>query len=382
MSITIKKVSSKADLTRFTRFNYELYKDCEYACPELVVDIYDTFSPKSNPSYDFCDAELFLAYRGDQVVGRIACIVNHRANERWQCNNARFGWIDFVDDYEVSEALIKTAEQWGREHGCDALVGPLGFTDMDPEGMLIEGFDQLTTMSTIYNYEYYPKHLERLGFEKEIDWVERKIMVPQGDKVGTQERYFRVAELVKQRFGLQVRKFKSVKELKAGGYQYKIFEIVNKAYANLYGYSEMSDRQIDKYADQYLSYLDLRLLSIIETKEGEMIGMGVGMGSLTEALRKSKGKLLPFGWYHLLKAIKFKHSHIIDLLLVGILPEWQSKGANALFFADIIPTAQSMGFEFAESHPQLETNHATQNQWKSLDNHIHKRRRCFKKPLD
>lgn len=382
MAITIKKVTCKADLKRFTRFNYELYKDCEYACPELDMDIYDTFNPKSNPSYEFCEADLFLAYRDDKVVGRIACIVNHRANKRWQCNNARFGWIDFIDDYEVSAALIETAERWGREHKCDTLVGPLGFTDMDPEGMLIEGFDQLTTMSTIYNFPYYKTHLERLGYDKEVDWVERKIMVPKENKTGSQERYFRVAELVKKRFGLRVRKFKSIKELKAGGYQYKIFEVVNKAYANLYGYSEMSRKQMDKYADQYLTFLDLRLLTLLETPEGEIIGMGVGMGSLTEALRKAKGKLFPFGWYHLLKAIKFKHSHIIDLLLVGVLPEWQHKGANALFFADIIPIAQQMGFEFAESHPQLEDNNASQDQWSSLDCTIHKRRRCFKRVLD
>lgn len=381
MAITIKKVETKKELTTFIRFNYELYKDNEYAVPDLLEDMYDTFNPKKNAAYDFCDAELFLALRDGEVVGRVACIVNHKANKTWNNNNSRFGWIDFIDDVEVSKALLDHAEKWGRERGCDKIVGPLGFTDMDPEGMLTDGFDQLSTMSTIYNYPYYNTHMEKLGYEHEIDWVERKVMVPRKGHEAHQDKYFRVAELVKKRYGLRVRKFKSVKELKEGNYQYQIFDVVNKAYADLYGYSEMNRKQIDKYVEQYLQFLDFRLLTVIETPEGEIIGMGVGIGSLSHALQKAKGKLFPFGWYHLLKAIKFKRSHILDLLLVGVLPEWQNKGANALFFADIIPIAMEMGFEFAETHPQLETNNKSQDQWAYLDCTIHKRRRCYQKNL-
>lgn len=381
MAITIKKVETKKELTTFIRFNYELYKDNEYAVPDLLEDMYDTFNPKKNAAYDFCDAELFLALRDGEVVGRVACIVNHKANKTWNNNNSRFGWIDFIDDVEVSKALLDHAEKWGRERGCDKIVGPLGFTDMDPEGMLTDGFDQLSTMSTIYNYPYYNTHMEKLGYEHEIDWVERKVMVPRKGHEAHQDKYFRVAELVKKRYGLRVRKFKSIKEIKEGNYQYQIFDVVNKAYADLYGYSEMNRKQIDKYVDQYLQFLDFRLLTVIETPEGEIIGMGVGIGSLSHALQKAKGKLFPFGWYHLLKAIKFKHSHILDLLLVGVLPEWQNKGANALFFADIIPIAMEMGFEFAETHPQLETNNKSQDQWAYLDCSIHKRRRCYQKNL-
>lgn len=381
MAVSIKKVETKAELKKFIRLNYELYKDCEYAVPDLMEDMLVTFDPKQNASYDFCKCDLFLALRDGKVVGRVACIVNNKANTTWKCNNARFGWIDFIDDAEVVDALMATAEQWSREQGCDRLVGPLGFTDMDPEGMLYDGYDQLSTMSTIYNYPYYNDHMVRLGYEPEVNWVERKVMVPRKGHEAHQDKYFRVAELVKKRYGLRIRKFKSIKELKAGGYQYQIFDVVNKAYANLYGYSEMSRKQIDKYVEQYLTFLDLRLLSVIETPEGEIIGMGVCIGSLSHAIQKAKGKMFPLGWYHLLKAIKWKPSHILDMLLVGVLPEWQNKGANALFFADIIPIAMEMGFEFAETHPQLETNNKSQDQWAYLDCTIHKRRRCWQKNL-
>lgn len=380
--ITVKKVETRSELRKFIRFNYELYKDNPYSVPDLLEDMYATFDPKQNAAYEFCDADCFLAYNeAGKIVGRVACIVNHKANKTWNCRNARFGWIDFVDDPEVSKALIDTAEQWGRDHGCDHLIGPLGFTDMDPEGMLVDGFDQLSTMSTIYNYPYYPEHMERLGLKYEVDWIERKIFAPKDEHKAREEKYFRVAELVKKRYGLRVRKFHSVKEIKSGGYQYEIFNVVNKAYAKLYGYSEMNERQIDHYVDEYLQFLDFRLLTVIETSEGEIIGMGVGIPSLSRALQKAKGKLFPFGWYHLIKAIKFKHAPILDLLLVGVLPEWQNKGVNALFFADILPHVCKMGFEYAESHPQLEYNAPSQDQWAYLDCQIHKRRRCYKKEL-
>lgn len=383
MPVTIKKVdlSNKREVRTFIRFNYELYKDNAYSVPDLLEDMYETFDPKRNDAFEFCDADLFLAYRGDEVVGRIACIVNRRANTTWKTNNARFGWIDFIDDDEVSAALIETAEQWGREHGCDKLVGPLGFTDMDPEGMLIEGFDQLSTMSTTYNYPYYPQHMERRGYTHEIDWVERKIMVPVKGHEAQQDKYFRVAEIVKKRSKVHVRKFRSIAEVKKDGYHYRVFDVVNHAYAPLFGYSEMTRKQIDKYVDQYLQFLDFRLLTIVENEQGDPIAMGVGIASLSRALQEAKGKLFPFGWWPLLKALKYKHSKIIDLLLVAVEPAYQNKGINALLFADIIPIAMEMGFEYAESHPQLETNDKSQSQWAYLDCTVHKRRRCFQKPL-
>ena len=322
-----------------------------------------------------------MAWRDGKIVGRVACIINHKANRTWNEKTARFGWIDFIDDLEVSGALLRQAEDWAQAHQCDQLVGPLGFTDLDAEGMLIDGFDQLSTMSTIYNYPYYPQHLEHYGYTHDVDWVERKIFVPENGHEADQAKYFRVAEIVKQRLNLRVRKFKSVKEIRKDGYLYRVFDVVNKAYAPLFGFSEINRAQVDKYANQYLQFLDLRLLTVIENAEGEPVAMGVGIGSLSHALQKAKGKLFPFGWWHLLKAIYFKRSEIIDLLLVAVLPEYQSKGVNALLFADIIPIAKEMGFKWAESHPQLETNNKSQDQWKHLDQVVHKRRRCYRKPI-
>ena len=314
-------------------------------------------------------------------MGRVACLINHKANRTWNTHNARFGWIDFIDDLEVSRALLDTAEAWAREYQCDKLIGPMGFTDLDAEGMLIEGFDQLSTMSTIYNYPYYPEHLEAHGYEREIDWSERKIYVPRPGHEADYERYFRVAEIVRKRSNLHIRKFKSVKEIKDGNYIYRLFDVINRSYAPLFGFSEINRRQIDKYADQYLHFLDLRLLVVVENEDNEPVAMGIGMASLSRALQKAKGKLFPFGWWHLLKALYWKRSHIIDLLLVGVLPEYQNKGVNALLFADIIPIAKEMGFEYAEGHPILETNDKSANQWNYLDVELHKRRRCYQKTL-
>lgn len=381
MPIEIRQVTTKKERKQFIRFNYHLYKDNAYSVPDLLEDMMDTFDPEKNAAYDFCEADLFLAFRDGEIVGRVACIINHKANETWNTKNARFGWIDFVDDREVSRALLEKAEAWARSKGCDKVIGPLGFTDLDPEGMLTEGFDQLSTMSSIYNYPYYPQHLEALGYTKEVDWVERKIYVPKNGHEANQAKYFRIAEIVKQRSKLSVRKFKNAAEIRHDGYVYKIFDLVNRAYAPLFGYSEMTRKQIDKYATQYLPLLDMRLVTVIENEAGDVVAFGVGMPSLSEALQKAKGKLFPFGWFHLLKALKWKPSKIIDLLLVAVDPEYQGKGVNAMLFADIIPIATQMGFEWGESHPQLETNDKSQSQWAHLDCEIHKKRRCYQKTL-
>ena len=385
MSITIKKVESRRDLKRFIRFNEELYRGNQYAVPDFLEDMLETFDRKKNAAFEFCEGDLFLAYRDDKIVGRIVAIINHKANKKWQTRNVRFGWIDFIDDEEVSRALIEAVEQWGRERGMNKIVGPLGFTDMDPEGMLIDGFDQLSTMSTTYNYPYYPIHMEHLGFKKEVDWVERKVMVPTADEhQADMQKYFRVAELSMKRYNLHMRRFKSHKEvLAADGGQYikKIFDVVNRSYADLYGYSEMNERQIMQYAKTYLPFLDMRLLAIVEDEHNEPIAVGITMGSLSYALQKAHGKLFPFGWWHLAKAIYFKPAPVLDMLLIGVLPEWQNKGVNAPLFTQIIEVAQKMGFVWAETHVQLEDNEKSQGQWAHLDATIHKRRRCWQKDL-
>lgn len=376
MAIIIKKVSSSKELKDFIRFNYELYKNNPYSVPDLCDDMVNTFSTKKNPAFEFCEADYFLAYKEGKLVGRVAAIINHRANETWNKKEVRFGWIDFVDDLEVSEKLLDEVGKWGKSRGMDTLVGPLGFTDMDAEGMLVEGFDQLSTMATIYNYPYYPVHMEKLGLVKEADWVEFKLMVP--DKLP--EKFIRISEIILKKYNLKIKKLKRC-EIKEGNYGQKIFDLINEAYAPLYGYSKMTQRQIDQYVKMYLPLIDLRMVSLVEDAEGNLVAVGISMPSLSQALQKAKGKMLPFGWFHLLKALFIKKPKVLDLLLVGVKPEYQSKGVNALLFYDLVPIYREMGFEYGESNPELELNTKVQAQWSAFESVQHKRRRAFKKSL-
>lgn len=377
MTITIKKVSTKAELKKFIRFNYEMYKDNPYSVPDLLEDMLKTFDSKKNPAFEFCEADYFLAYKDNQPVGRVAAIINRRANETWHKQAVRFGWIDFIDDLEVSKALIDTVIDWGRERGMNTIEGPLGFTDMDAEGMLIEGFDQLSTMATIYNYPYYPKHMEQLGLTKAMDWIEMKLMVPEK----TPEKYVRIAEIVKKKYDLHVRKLKNMKEIRRTGIGYKVFDLINEAYAPLFGYSKMTKRQIDQYVNEYLPILDLQMVTLVEDKNNELVGVGISMASLSTTLQKAKGKLFPFGWIHFLKTLYFKRPPVLDLLLVAVKPEYQNKGVNALLFTDLIPIYIKYGFEWGETNPELEINDKVQSQWQYLDHKIHKRRRCYTKRI-
>ena len=377
MSVVIKKVSTKSDLKKFIRFNYEFYKDNPYSVPDLYSDMVDTLSRDKNAAFEFCEADYFLAYRDGKIVGRVAAIINHRANETWQKKTVRFGWIDFVDDAEVSDALIDTVKAWGRERGMQEIEGPLGFTDMDSEGMLIEGFDQLSTMATIYNYPYYPVHMERMGFEKSADWVEMKIYIPDA----IPEKHKRISDIIQRKYNLRVRKLTDKKDVIKSGVAHEIFRLINDAYAPLFGFSRMTEAQIDQYVNVYIPVLDLRMVTLVETEEGEIVAVGISMPSLSEALQKAKGKFFPFGWYHLLKALTWNRPKVLDLLLVAVRPDYQSKGVNALLFTDLIPVYQEMGFEYAESNPELEDNGRVQNQWQYFKTEQHKRRRCFKQNL-
>lgn len=377
MAIEIRKVSSKAALKQFINFNYDFYKNCEYSVPDLYADTYMTLCREKNPAFEFCEADYFMAYKDDVLVGRVAAIINHRANEAWNQKVVRFGWIDFIDDLEVSRALIETVREWGKQRGMTEIEGPLGFTDLDPEGMLIEGFDQLSTMATIYNYPYYPKHMEMLGMEKATDWVERKIYIPEA----VPEKHKRISDIVLKKYGLRIRKFKSKWEVMRSGVVHEIFRLINESYTPLFGFSRLSEKQIDYYVKAYVPVLDLRMVTIIENEENEVVAVGVSMPSLSEALRKSGGKIFPFGWWHLLKALTWKKSHVLDLLLVAVRPDYQSKGVNAPLFTDLIPIYQDMGFEYAESNPQLEENDKVANQWQYFRTEDHKRRRCFKATL-
>lgn len=374
MSVEIKKVTTKSELKRFIRFNYEFYKDNPYSVPDLYDDMLNTFSPKKNAAFEFCEADYFLALRDGKIVGRVAAIINRRANEKWNRKTVRFGWIDFIDDMEVSTALIDTVKQWGKERGMTEIEGPLGFTDMDAEGMLVEGFDQLSTMATIYNYPYYPQHMEHIGLSKSADWVEMKIYVPDA----IPEKHRRISEIIAKRYNLHIRKLKSKKEVRQSGVAHDIFRLINDAYTPLFGYSRMTERQIDQYVKMYVPVLDLRMVSIVENEQNEIVAVGISMASLSRALQKAKGRLLPFGWYHLLKALMWKRPKVLDLLLVAVRPDYQGKGVNALLFTDLIPVYKELGFEYAESNPELEMNEKVQNQWQYFKTEQHKRRRCFK----
>lgn len=379
-SIQIKRVETKKDLKRFIEFHYDLYKGNPYDVPNLYSDEVNTLSKNKNAAFDFCEAEYYLALKEGKIVGRVAAIINHKANEKWKKKDVRFGWIDFIDDIEVSRALFKAVEEYGRKKGMDDIVGPLGFTDMDPEGMLTWGFDKLGTMATIYNYEYYPQHMEKLdGWEKDNDYVEYYLVVPEKSP----EKYTKIAEMVEKRYNLHVRKL-TKKDIFQGGYGKKLFDLINLTYSDLYGFSELTDRQIDQYVKMYFPLADLDLVTVIEdgNKDNQLAGLGITIPSLSRALQKCRrGRLFPFGWWHLLRAIKFHKTDGVDLLLMGFLPEYRSKGANALLFADLIPRYVNYGFKWGETQVEMESNEGVQSQWGPLDPINHKKRRCYRRSL-
>ena len=376
----IRKVTDKKGLETFIQFHYDLYRGDAYDVPNLHSDEVNTLSADRNPAFDFCEAQYFLAYQDEKVVGRVAAIINHKANKRWGQQRVRFGWIDFIDDRDVSKALLQAVEDWGREKGMKEAVGPLGFTDMDPEGMLTGGFDQLGTQATIYNYPYYPQHIEALGgWVKDNDYVEFKLMVPEE----VPEKYAKIAAMIEKRYNLHARKV-TRREVFKEGYGQRIFEIINETFKDLYGYSELSQKQIDHYVKMYLPMADLNLITLIEdwNADKKVIGVGITIPSLSCAFQKCRnGRLFPFGWWHVLRALKFQKTEGVDLLLLGVLPEYRAKGANALLFADLIPWYQKYGYKWGESQVEMETNEKVQSQWGPLEPIQHKRRRCYLKQL-
>lgn len=375
--IQVKKVETKREMNDFIRFAEKLYAGCPYYVPDLEMDVHETFDPRKNAGLEFSDIQPFIAYdTNGNVVGRIAGIINHRANEKWKTKNVRFGFIEFVDDPDVSAALLHAVEMWGKERGMEHIQGPMGIFDFDKEGMLIEDFDQLGSMITIYNYPYYPKHLEALGYEKEVDWVQIRIDVPKE----VPAKYARVTRLSKEMFGLHVRKL-TKKDIKQG-YGRNVFELLNQAYAPLFGYTELSDRQIDDYVKRYIPLMDLELVPIIENDAGELIGVAITMTSLSHALQKSKGRLFPFGWFYLLRALKWKRDEKAELFLIAVRPDYQGLGVNALVFDNLIPIYNAHHICWAETGPQLETNVKELSQWKPLNPSFTKRRRCYTKRIN
>ena len=376
-NISIKRVTNRKELEQFVQFYYDLYRGNDCAVPFLYSDEMDTLRKDKNPSFECCDAEYFMAFKDGKMVGRVAGIINHRANERWDRKLVRFGWFDFVDDTEVSEALLKAVEDWGRGQGMTEIAGPLGFIDTDREGMLVDGFDQLSTMYVNYNYPYYPQHMERIvGFEKDNDYVEMKVKVPEV----VPEKFSKITEMVRKRYGLRVHKF-SRRELIDEGYGRKVFDLLNATYKDLYGFSQLSNKQIDKLVNDYIKIADLNLVTAVFDGDN-MVGFGITFPSFSRAMQKTRdGRFLPFGWWHMLKILKWHRTNIVDLLLIGVLPEYRSKGANALIFDDLIRWFQRYNFEWAETGPQMETNEGVLSQWQYLESIIHRRHRCYCKTL-
>lgn len=377
--IQVVEVTTSKQRKAFVDFFYDLYRDSPYAVPYLYLAEKLTLKPGSNPAFEFCEAQCFLAYNDGKVVGRVAAIINHRANDYWKREMARFGWFDFVDDPKVSEALLLAVEKWGKGKGMTEIAGPFGFEDMDREGMLVDGFDELSSMYVNYNYPYYPKHMDRLGYRKDNDYVEYRIKVPEV----TPEKFARTAKLIKTRYHLEERKF-SHREMTKGGKARELFNILNITYGNLYGYSQLSTEQIDTITNNYIKLADLNLVTcVVDTeKDDKMVGFGVSFPSFSEALRHTRnGHLLPFGWWHLLKVMKWHKTPTVDLLLIGVLPEYRVKGANAIIFNDLISWYRRYGFKYAVTGPQMETNKGVLSQWQYLESEEIRRHRIYVKDI-
>lgn len=376
MSVEIREIDpTRSQLKEYVKFGIDLYKGNDCFVPPLIYDEIDTLSPDKNPAFDYCTAKSWMAYRDGKPVGRITGIVNSVVNARTGSHDLRFGFMDFIDDDEVVDALFNELMRWGKSQGLTSIVGPMGFSDMDHEGMLTYGFDELGTMATIYNYPYYPRHMERLGFRSDAEWVEYRMTVP--DKVPDQLQ--RVGDIVRRKYGLRTIKFTSSKKLKEQ-YGQALFELINEAYDSLYGYSPLTKRQIDYYISIYLPILRLENVCVIVDSDDKLVGVGISIPSLSRALQKSRGRLFPLGWTHLLKAL-YRPNDVVDLLLVAVKPEYQSKGVNALLFTDLLPVYIKNGYRWAESNPELAENENVQQQWKFFDRRQHRRRTAFRKDI-
>ena len=377
--IHVEKVTNRKGLLKFIQFRYDLYKDDPNDVPYLFFDEVNTLDKRKNASFEQCEADYFIAYKDGKVVGRVAAIINFDANKRWEKKVVRYGWFDFIDDLEVSEALLKTVEEWGRERGMTKMTGPMGFADTDREGMLIEGFEEYGTMYASYNYPYYPRHMEKMGFQKDNDYVQCRVKVP--EKVP--EKFAKLAQMVEKRYNLHVHKL-TRHELLKQGYGRRVFKMLNTTYNNLYGFAPLTDNKVDQLVDQYIRIADMNLISVIMdgNENDKMVGFGITFPSLTDAMRKShNGRLLPFTWWRLLDAIRWHRADTVDMLLIGVLPEYRGKGANALIFNDLIRQYQAYGFKWAEAMPQMETNEHMLGQWQYLEADYHRRLRCYSKMI-
>ncbi len=375
MSIILKEVNSKRELKQFIQFQFSLYQENKYWVPPLIFDELKTLRKDKNPAFDFCEAKYWLAYKDDKIVGRIAGIINHRYNEKWNQKSVKFGWIDFIDDEQVSQKLIEVVINWAKEKGMNKIHGPLGFSDFDGEGMLIEGFDELSTFGSIYNHPYYKKHIEKLGFEKDADWIE--FLVNFDPTVSGPEKVSRIADAVAERNHLHILKVNKAKEMLP--YAREIFYLINDAYKDLFGFVELTDKQIDMYVKAYFGFIKPDYVPIILDSNNKVAAFGITMPSLSIAVQKSKGKLFPFGFIHILRAMK--NNPNVDLYLTAVRPELQNKGVNAMLINETNKVFVRNKIRKVETNRELEENPKIQAQWRFFENRLHKRRRCYKKSI-
>ena len=376
MPVTIKTVQSRADLRNFVKFPLHLYKDCPYYVPGLFMDEMGTLDPKKNPMGKYARWELFLAYKDGKIAGRVAAIINQIANRDWNHDEVRFGWIDFVDDKEVSRALIEAVAAFGKQHGMTTMTGPLGFTDFDSEGCVIEGFDDISSYALRFNYPYYGEHFEALGFGKVNDWLEYRIFVP--DKVP--EKVSKASALLQERYNLHIRKI-TKKQIRSEKYGQKMFDLVNRTYCELFDFTVLPQEVMDHYIDSFLGLLDFKYVTLVEDAAGKMVALAVTMPSIARAVQKGRGYLFPFGWWHLVKSMYLKHEEALELLLIAVDPEYRNRGVHAILFNEIIPNLIEGGFKYGESNAEMETNNSIQNVWNLYEKEFKRRRRVFSKEI-
>ena len=376
MALEIREITTRKELKQFIEFTNKLYRECEYYCPPLFFDEMNCFDKEKNPALEVCDYKLWMAYRDGKAVGRIAGVVNYKANEKWGYKNARFGWFDFIDDLEVSKALLDTVAAWGKEKGMTAINGPVGFTDFDHQGLLLEGYDYLAPMASLYNFPYYVKHFDAYGLTKDADWIEIQVYPP----TCCPERLNRIAEIVKERSKVRVDKVKNSREL-VRKYGIEYMDVIDIAYQKLYNFQPMTIKQKNYYKDMYFPILNFDFVTLVVNDKDEVVGVGVGMPDISEPLRKCGGHLFPFGWYHVLKALKAKEMDAFNFLLIAVRPDYQDKGINSLFFQDQIPYINKYKIKRLETTAILETNTKNIANFTQFDHKMHKRRRAYIKQI-
>lgn len=371
--ITIKEINKKRDIKKFVDFPNKLFKDNEYYIPAFYQDELNMLNPKKNPAYEYCETKLFLAFKDNKIVGRICALINHAYNKKKNLNQIRFCRFDVIDDFEVTKLLFDQVIKWAKERGLNQVIGPIGFSDLDKQGLLIEGFNEYSNTITLYNHPYYMHHLEKLGFVKDVDWVEYQVFAPEQ----MSERLIRLSELIKRRYGYKLVKLKKRKEI--APYVNKAFAIVNESFEHLYGVVPITEKQIELAVKQFVTLVNMDYLYIVENKEGEMVGFGIMVPSLNAATKKSNGRLFPLGFIRALKALR-THK-VLDMYLVAVKPQYHGLGVNALILAEGMQTAIKNGVEYAETGPELESNEEVKSQWKEFKTRQHRRRRCYKLDL-